>query len=236
MTIFLIHWLMLAGLPIRAEQAPYYTQTYLIFIRGVQVGTETVSERIDKDGNRVVESQDEMIVSDGLGTKRMAFETSMVFARDATVPMRYLYRYSSGGTKDYCEVTINGTKITRVLSRAGNMSETTADLVPGMVILDFNVFYQYDVLSRIYDFKKRGRQVFSDFIPVIGNDLELAVTWLEDSQLAYEKGSIPVRNFKVEFVGVRAGNYSTDKDGRLVRLIMREQGLEVVRKDLVPEK
>jgi len=78
--------------------------------------------------------------------------------------------------------------------------------------------------------------VFSDFIPVIGNDLQLAVTRLEDSQLAYAKGSIPVRNFKIEFIGVRAGNYSTEENGRLVRLIMREQDLEVVRKDLVPDK
>jgi hypothetical protein len=37
-------------------------------------------------------------------------------------------------------------------------------------------------------------------------------------------------------VGLRAGNYSTDAKGRLVRLIMAEQGLEVVRKDLVPAK
>ena len=236
MTIILIHWLMLAGFSIQAQQSPSYTQTYLIYIRGAQVGSETVSERIDKDGNRVVESQDEMFVSDGLGTKRMAFETTMVFAKDTTVPTRYLYRYTSGDTKDYCEVTIKGAKITRVLSRGGNVSETTADFQPGMVIVDFNVFYQYDVLSRIYNFKKGGRQIFSDFIPVIGNDLQLAVTWLEDSQLAYEKGSVPVRNFKIEFVGVRAGNYSTDKNGRLVRLIMREQDLEVVRKDLVPEK
>jgi len=236
MTILLIWWLMLAGFPIQAEQPPSYTQTYLIFIRGAQVGAETVWERTDKDGNRVVESKDEMFVTDGLGTKRMAFETTMVFVKNTTVPMRYLYRYTSGDAKDYCEVTVKGAKITRVLSRAGNVSEATADFLPGMVILDFNVFYQYDMLSRVYDFKKGGRQVFSDFIPVIGNDLQLAVTRLEDSQLAYAKGSIPVRNFKIEFIGVRAGNYSTDENGRLVRLIMREQDLEVVRKDLVPDK
>ena len=232
----LIVWLLFAGFSLQAEPPPSYTQTYLIFIRGMQVGSETVTERIDKDGNRIIQSQDEMFVADGLGTKRMAFETTMVFAKDTTVPLNYLYRYTSGDTKDYCEVRIKGAKISRVLSRGGNVSETNADFQPGMVIVDFNVFYQYDVLSRIYDFKKGGRQVFIDFIPVIGNDLQLAVTWLEDSQLAYDKGSIPVRNFKIEFVGVRAGNFSTDKDGRLVRLIMREQDLEVVRKDLVPEK
>lgn len=35
---------------------------------------------------------------------------------------------------------------------------------------------------------------------------------------------------------MRSGNFSTDMSGRLVRLILREQDLEVVRKDLVPEK
>jgi hypothetical protein len=133
-------------------------------------------------------------------------------------------------------VTVKGGKIVRVLSRAGNISETSAVMQPGTVIMDVNVFHPYDVVARLYDFKKRGRQIFSNFIPIIGSDVPLAVTWLEDSKLDYGKGTIPVRNFRVESAGMRVGNFSTDMNGRLVRVIMREQGLEVVRKDLVPER
>ncbi len=227
---------LMMGAPAQAEPAPLYTQTYSIFIHGSLAGTEAVTERRDKDGNRVCSSRHDMLVTDGLETKRMAFETTMVFVKDTVIPTKYSYRFVSGDAKDSYDVTVKNGKITRVLSRGGTKSETTADLRPDTVILDFNVYHQYDVLARLYDFKKKGRQTFSDFIPVIGNQVSLAVTWLEDSKLDYGRGSVEVRNFKIEFVGVRTGNFSTDMDGRLVRLLMREQDLEVLRQDLVPEK
>lgn len=236
MTILLLCLLGLIYPILQAEQAPVYEQTYAVFIHGSRAGTETVSERMNKEGNRVAESQHELLVSDGLEARRLAFETTTVFVKDSAVPMSYSYKYLSGSSKDYYNVTIKGGLITRVLSRGGNISEATAALQPGTVILDINVFHQYDVLARLYDFKKRGRQIFRNFIPVIASEIPVAVTWLEDSKLDYGKGTMPVRNFKIEFVGVRSGNFSTDMSGRLVRLIMREQDLEVVRKDLVPEK
>jgi hypothetical protein len=235
MTILLLWLSILAGFLPQTEPAPLYSQTYAIFIHGSLAGTETVSERMDKDGNRVCSSQHEMLVTDGLETKRMVFETNTVFVKDSTVPMSYSYKYLSG-SRDYCDVTVKGGKIVRVLSRAGNISETSAVMQPGTVIMDVNVFHPYDVVARLYDFKKRGRQVLSNFIPVIGSDVPLAVTWLEDSKLDYGKGTIPVRNFRVESAGMRVGNFSTDMNGRLVRVIMREQDLEVIRKDLVPDR
>jgi molybdopterin biosynthesis enzyme MoaB len=44
-----------------------------------------------------------------------------------------------------------------------------------------------------------------------------------------------VRNFKIDFFESRIGYFSTDTSGRLVRLIIHDQDLEVVRKDLVPQ-
>ena len=163
------------------------------------------SELKDKDGNRVVASQHEILVTDGLEVKRMAFETTMVFVKDSLVPQRYSYKYLSGDLKDYYEVTVKDAKINRILSRGGNIIESSGVWQPGMLILDFNVYHHYDTLVRLYDFKKRGRQVFTDFMPVIGNEVLLAVTWLEDAKLDYGKGTIPVRNFKIEFMGIRTG-------------------------------
>ncbi len=233
MTSLLLMMLAVLGAWRQSEAPVLYTQTYAIFIRGNPAGTETVVERTDKDGNRVVTSQHEMQVVDPVSTSRLAFETVSVFAKNTSALMSYSYKYLSGTSKDYYDVTVKDGKINRVLSRAGNVSEISVALKPGTVLLDVNVYHQYDELARLYDFKKRGRQLFNDFIPVIGNDLPLAVTWLEDSKLEYAGGSIPVRNFKVEFVGVRAGNFSTDMKGRLGRLLIREQDLEVVRQDLV---
>ena len=236
MITLLIGCLALAALSDQADAPPSYQQSYAIFIRGAAAGTETVRELKDKDGNRVVASQHEILLADSLEVKRMAFETTMVFVKDSLVPQRYSYKYLSGDLKDYYEVTVKDAKINRVLSRGGNIIESSGVGQPGMLILDFNVYHQYDTLARLYDFKQRGRQVFTDFMPVIGNEVLLAVTWLEDAQLDYGKGTIPVRNFKIEFMGIRTGVFSTDMNGRLVRLVVREQDLEVVRKDLVPEK
>jgi hypothetical protein len=233
----LLWWLLCAyGVAPQSESATAYEQTYAIYIRGSFAGTETVKESVDNDGNRVVSSQHELMITESSETTRLAFETTSVFAKNIVMPQSYSCRYLSGNTKDHYEVTVKGGRVTRILSRAGAVSETSSAAQPGMVILDVNVYHQYDELARLYDFKKRGRQTFNNFLPVIGTSMPLALTWLEDSKLEYDKGSIPVRNFKIEFVGLQAGSYSTDPKGRLVRLIMAEQGLEVVRKDLVPEK
>jgi hypothetical protein len=220
----------------QAEPAPLYTQTYAIYIRSTFAGTETVSERLDKDGNRVVTSQHEILIMAPSETNRLAFETTTMFVKDTATPASYSFKYLSGSTKDYYDVTLKAGRITRVISRGGKVSEISTAVPPNMIILDVNVYHQYDLLSRLYDFKKGGRQLFNDFIPPLGTDLPVAITWLEDSTLEWAQGTVPVRNFKIEFVGVRAGNFSTDMKGRLVRLIMREQDLEVVRKDLVPDK
>ena len=224
----------LAGLQSQDAQAPLYEQTYFVYIHGAFAGTESVSERRDKDGNRVCSSQHEMLVTDSLETKRMAFETTMVFVKNTTVPLSYSYKYLSG-SKDFCNVTVTHGKISRVLSRGGNVSEATVALQPATVILDVNVYYQYDIFARLYDFKKRGRQTFSNFLPVIGGFVPVSVTCLEDSKLDYGKGTIAVRNFKIDFFASRTGFFSTDMSGRLARLIIHDQDLEVVRKDLTPQ-
>jgi hypothetical protein len=220
-------------LPFQESSAPSYTQTYAVFIRNALAGTETVNERTDKDGNLVCTSQNQLRIADGLEVKQMSYETTLVLAKDRVTPVSYQNKYLSG-SKDSCTVTVKGGMISRVLSRGGNISETTAPLQPGTVILDVNVFYQYDVLARMYDLAKKGRQVFSNFVPVVGGEVPLAVTFLEDSKLEYGKGAVEVRNYKVEFFGSRVGALSTDTNGRLVRLLLPEQELEVVRKDLVP--
>jgi hypothetical protein len=55
-----------------------------------------------------------------------------------------------------------------------------------------------------------------------------------DAQLKYEKGSLAVSSYSVEFVGISGGTLSVDKNKRLVRLVIPAQDLEVVRKDLLP--
>ncbi len=233
MTVLVLCAMFFAGL--QAKQAPSnaYLQTYAIFLRGAPAGTETVNEQTDKDGNRICTSKHEIQIVEDNETKMMAFETTMAFVKNTAAFSSYSYRYQSG-SQDTCEVAVRDGKISRTLSRGGNISEASVDQQPSSVLVDVNVYYQYDALSRIYDFKKRGRQTFNNFLPVIAAYVPISVTWIDDSKLDFDKGPIPVRNFKVELLGTRTGTFTTDMNGRLIRLVIPGQELEVIRKDLVP--
>jgi len=218
-----------------SDSPPAYSQTYVIFLKGERSGTESVTMRTERNGDIVYASEHEIFVADGLETKRMAFLTELVLAKGSLSPIRYAYKYTSGESRDFCEVTVKGGQIHRVLGRGGRTSEASMPLGDGVLLFDFNVYHHYELLARKYDFKKGGRQMFRGYVPVVGGEIALALTRLEDSELEAGKESIGVRSFRIEFVGVSTGTFSIDKAGRLVRVALRDRDLEVVRKDLIPE-
>src|SRR5262245_45652462 len=138
-----------------ARAASSYQQTYLILMKGVPSGTETVAEDFEGE-NLVAKTSSEIFISDSIDTKRMAFVTRMVLSK-LYAPISYSYRYTSGPGDGY-EVKVQGAQVTRVLTRNGRSSEAVAPLAPGAVILDFSVYHQFDYVVRKYDFKKGGRQ------------------------------------------------------------------------------
>ena len=211
-----------------------YSQSYAILIKGALAGSETVTETTSESGDLVSVSDHEIFVSDGLETKRMTFSTKMVLAKSSWTPISYTYKYTSGDTGDSYEVAVKNAKISRILNRGGRTSEVDAPIPLNMVIVDYNVYHQYDYLIRKYDVKKGGRQLFADFVPLIGDDIPLALTFLGNVDLNYERGSIPSRNYKIEFIGIWSVSLFVDADGRLLRLLIPSQDLEVVRKDLLP--
>ena len=219
----------------RRDAPSSYSESYTILIKGVVAGTENVTEKTNANGEIVSSSEHEMLVRDGLESKRMAFSTRMVLSKSTGMPSSYSYWYTLGNTGDSYEVTIKNGQITRVLNRGGRSSEVKVPLQPDMVFLDFNVYHQYDYLIRRYDAKKGGRQTFPDFLPLIGNDVPVALTYIGDDKLDLKIGTLPIRNFQVEFVGMWGGTLSVDKNGRLVRLVIPSQELEVVRRDLLAE-
>lgn len=210
-----------------------YSQSYVILINGSPAGSETVTESKSAAGDLISASEHELLVTDGLETKRMAFSTKMVLSKNTGTPVSYAYRYTMGGSGDFYDVAVKDAQITRVLSRGGHTNESTLPMPLNMVIVDFNVYHHYDYLIRKYDVKKGGRQIFADYVPLIGNDIPMAVTYLGNSDIPLEKGPLPTRYFKIEIVGILGASLFVDKDGRLIRLLIPAQNLEVVRKDLL---
>jgi hypothetical protein len=210
----------------------HYSQSYTIIIKGEVSGTETVVEKYGNAGELISTSEHEITVTDKMETKRMTFSTKMVLSKASFIPISYDYRYTPGDSGDSYNVAIKDGHITSTLNKGGRTSEVTAALPPNMVILDHNVYHQYDYLIRKYDDKKKGQQVFADFIPVIGSDIKLAVTFLGDEKLELNKSILPIKKFRIEFLNIWSGTLSTDKNGRLVRLVVPAQDLQVVRTDL----
>jgi hypothetical protein len=201
-------------------------------IKGILAGRETVTETTSESGDRLSVSEHDITITDGLETKRMSFSTRMTLSKDTLVPLSYSYKYTSADTADSYDVVIKDAQATRTLRRGDRASEVTVPFPSDMVILDFNVYHQYDYLLHRYNLKKGGRQSFANFIPIIGSDIPVALTFLGNSALEMRKRSIPVRNFSIEFVGIWSGTVSTDKNSRLVRLLIPHQDLEVIREDL----
>jgi hypothetical protein len=220
-----------------AQSAPSgYSQSYVLFMKGAPAGIERVTERTSDSGDLVSESDHEINMTDGLETKSMAFSTKLVLAKGAWTPKFYSYRYKTGDNPDGYEVTVQNGRIRRVLTRGGSTNEVEVAAPLNLVIVDFNVYHHYDYLIRRYDFKLGGRQVFADFVPLIGTDIAVALTFLGDADLTHSRGTVPTRNFKIDFVGVWGGSLFVDKEGRLVRLQIPAQDLEVVRADLAPQQ
>lgn len=215
------------------ENTPAYTQSYVLRIKGEPAGGEKVTERINAAGEVEASSEHEIFVTDGLGTKRMAFVTEMLLAKDASMPRAYSCRYTSGESGDSYKVEVRGGQVERELTRNGRTSEVSVALEPGMVLVDFNVYHHYDTLVRLYDTARGGRQVFRNFVPVIGNDIPAALTLLGTENIAAGSGSMTLSSYKVEFVGIFEGLLWVDPNRRLVRLVIPAQDLEVVRKDLL---
>jgi len=210
-----------------------YVQSYVILIKGEAAGTETVMEKRGSSGELISTSEHEICVADKLETKRMTFSTKMVLSKTSFIPISYDYRYVTGESGDSYNVVIKDGRVTRTLNKGGRSSEVNVPFVPNMVILDYNVYHQYDYLIHRYDAKKGGRQQFADFIPIIGNDIRLAVTFIGDEKLESGKINLTTKKYRVEFVDIWSGTLWMDKGGRLVRLVVPAQDLQILRKDLV---
>jgi hypothetical protein len=234
-------FLWIAFLPIvlfadETKSSAQYSQSYSIFIRGENAGSEVVAEKIDSDGNIVATSEHELIINDGLEKKRTAYATRMLLKKGDYTPISYSYRYISGNSHDSYEVIVQDGKISRTLVKGGRSNETSAPFTSDMVILDFNVYHQYDYLLHKYNAKKGGRQTFSNFLPVIGYDIPIALSFIGNATVGAQREAIAVRNFRIEFIGIWSGTLSVDKEGRLVQLSIPAQDLEVLRSDLISIK
>jgi len=226
----------LSGSAAVADNAYPYTQSYVILINGETVGSETVIEKKGGSGEIISNSEHEILLSDGANLSRLAFTTQMVLPKGSLTPETYVYQYKTDGPKDSYELFIKDGQVKRVLNRNGIANEVSVPWRPNMVLIENTVYYQYEYLLRRYDMKKKGRQSFAGFIPVIGNDIPITVTLLNNGNVRTDKDKkdAETRNFRLDISGMQSLTISVDKNGRLVKAENPARHLSVIRKDMLP--
>jgi hypothetical protein len=94
---------------------------------------------------------------------------------------------------------------------------------PNVVILDDNMYHQYQILANLYDMDKKGAQTFAVLVPQELTPGNVTVEWL---------GKQDVDNKKMEALRVKTEDNEIDLylDGsRLMRLVAPAANAEVIR-------
>jgi hypothetical protein len=133
---------------------------FVISVNGVPVGTEDFS--IARAGNDWI-ARGTTELHAGQETSRVTGELRL---NGSAQPLQYM---CSTGT---------GKKATSTTTFAGSTAQTTLDLGDGkkpirqdftftapVIVLDNNLYYQYEILARAYNWKAGGAQTFAVFIP-----------------------------------------------------------------------
>jgi hypothetical protein len=133
---------------------------FRIMVNGQKVGEEEFEVAPDGTNWTVHDSTD--IQSD----KGASHVTGTLLLQPDGTPIRYQWS-TQGAKKASAKVEFNGSTATSQL-RVGAARPFTQQFTfssPRVAVLDNNLYDQYDVLARLYDWNKRGVQTFSVLVP-----------------------------------------------------------------------
>jgi hypothetical protein len=139
-------------------------------------------------------------------------------------PVRYEWS-TQGAKKAAATITFAGSTATIELRLEGArpFTQQFTFTSPQIVVLDNNLYYQYAVLARLYDWEKKGPQTFSVLVP---QELTPGTVTVESL------GSQDVDGKKLEELSVKTEDLEVDLylDGqRLVRIVAPSSNAEIVR-------
>jgi hypothetical protein len=149
---------------------------------------------------------------------------SMLRLRQDGIPVRY--EWSTEGAKKASAAVEFSASTANIELRLENAKPFTQQFFfnsARVVILDNNLFHQYAILARLYDWQKRGPQVFSVLVP---QSMAPGTVTVE------AMGKQDVAGAKLDLLQVRSEDLQINLylDGaRLVRIVSPSSGAEVIR-------
>lgn len=160
-----ISFLALSSFPLSAGDKPANTLSpdkgkLRILVNGTQAGEEEFE--ISRSGNGwTVRGSSQLATQQGA----MRITGNLSLRPDGT-PLHYEWT-TQGPKKASSTIDFNGTAATAELHVEGMRpySQTFTFSSPRIVVLDNNLYHQYDVLAHLYDWQKKGVQTFSVLVP-----------------------------------------------------------------------
>jgi hypothetical protein len=192
--------------------------TFKILVNGQQMGKEEF-DISPNGGDWIAHGTSEIQTPDGT-----THVTGTLQIHSDGTPVRYEWS-TQGAKKASATITFSG-PVASIELRIGDARPFTQQLTfssPQIVILDNNLYYQYAVLARLYDWQKKGPQTFSVLVP---QELTPGTITVESM------GSQDVDGKKLEELSVKTEDLEVDVylDGpRVIRIVAPSSNAEIVR-------
>jgi hypothetical protein len=151
--------------------------------------------------------------------------TGTLTLQPAGAPASYEWSSQADKTNGAHIVFVNGVaKMTLQMQGAHSFQQDITFSSPSIVVLDNNLYYQYAVLARVYDWNRKGSQNFSVLIP---QELTPGTVTVESAGSATVDGK-PYEALKVQTSDLQITLY-LDASHRLMRIDVPSAKVSVVR-------
>jgi hypothetical protein len=200
--------------------------TFRIYFGGAEIGQEKF--QITESGGSVKATAETRLTIERDKEKvsfliRPALEFNRFFE-----PMSYEIGQESGPNKTKARVTFKGAMSEAVYESGKETDVRQIDLRKDVLVLDDNVFHQYIILAKRYDFVKGGLQEFSAFVPqqFIAGGVSISDKGLEAVQVLNQQ--LKLQHLLVDTGELQISLWLDDRHG-LRKLAVPKSGVEVVR-------
>ena len=142
--------------------------------------------------------------------------------------MSYEIGQESGPNKTKARVTFKGAMSDAVYESGKETDARQIDLKKDVLVLDDNVFHQYIILAKRYDFAKGGVQEFSAFVPqqFIAGGVSISDKGMEAVQVLNQQ--LKLQHLLVDTGELQISLWLDDRHN-LRKLAVPKSGVEVVR-------
>jgi hypothetical protein len=200
--------------------------TFRIYFGGAEIGQEKF--QITESGSSVKASAETRLTIEREKEKvsfliRPVLEFSRFFE-----PVSYEIGQESGPNKTKARITFKGAKSDAIYESGKETDARQIDLQKDVLVLDDNVFHQYIILARRYDFAKGGVQEFSAFVPqqFIAGGVSISDKGMEAVQVLNQ--NLKLQHLLVDTGELQISLWLDDKHS-LRKLAVPKSGVEVVR-------